>query len=283
MARMPGFMIGAAALLLVSFSVVAGETPALMLATAWEEGADPSGWWLSEKYDGVRGYWDGTRMLSRQGELIAIPASLRAALPKFSLDGELWAGRGRFEATLAVVRDLEPGRDWSTIRYMIFDAPDHAGPFEARMDLVRAWLDAHPSPLIEVVAQTRCTGEEHLRAFLHAVERRGGEGVMLRAAGSPYLAGRSAALRKYKSFDDAEATVIGYNPGKGKYAGAVGSLQVALPNGVQFAVGSGLSDSERLQPPRIGSVITFKHHGWTAQGKPRFPVYWRVRAQPAGP
>lgn len=279
---MPGLrrlMLGTAAMLLLLLSLpgASAEAPALMLATRWDDSADPAGWWMSEKYDGMRGYWDGGRMLTRQGEPIAIPAALRAALPDFPLDGELWAGRGRFEAVLSAARATVPGTDWSALRYMIFDAPGQAAPFEARLATVRAWLDAHPSVLLQVIAQTRCEGRAHLRAFLHEVEQRGGEGVMLRAAGSLHVAGRSGLLRKYKSFEDAEATVLGYNAGTGKFAAVVGSLRVRLANGTEFALGSGLSDEERRMPPPIGSVITFRHQGWTARGKPRFPVFWRVR------
>lgn len=282
MARMPGLMMAVILLSAASCCVAAAEPPALMLATRWEAGADPAGWWMSEKYDGVRGYWDGARMLTRQGEAIAIPETLRADLPGFPLDGELWAGHGHFEATMAAVRDSAPGAEWSAIRYMVFDAPGHGGPFEARMAAVRTWLQEHPSPAIHAVEQILCGDEAQLRGFLRTVERRGGEGVMLRAPASPYVAGRSELLRKVKSFDDTEATVLGYNPGTGKYAGVVGSLQVALPDGTRFAVGSGLSDRERREPPPIGSVITFRHQGWTARGKPRFPVYWRVRELPRG-
>jgi DNA ligase-1 len=280
MARMPGLMI--TVMLLWAASCCAAEPPALMLATRWEAGADPAGWWMSEKYDGVRGYWDGARMLTRQGEAIAIPDALRAALPDFPLDGELWAGHGRFEATMAAVRDRAPGAEWAAIRYMVFDAPGHGGPFEARLAAIEDWLRAHPSALIRAVVQSRCEGEAQLRIFLRDVENRGGEGVMLRAPGSPHVAGRSGFLRKVKSFDDAEATVLGYNPGAGKFVGVVGSLRVALPDGTRFAVGSGLSDHERRNPPPIGSVITFRHQGWTARGLPRFPVYWRVRELPPG-
>jgi DNA ligase-1 len=269
-------------MLLWAASCCAAEPPALMLATRWEAGADPAGWWMSEKYDGVRGYWDGARMLTRQGEAIAIPDALRAALPDFPLDGELWAGHGRFEATMAAVRDRAPGAEWAAIRYMVFDAPGHGGPFEARLAAIEDWLRAHPSALIRAVVQSRCEGEAQLRIFLRDVENRGGEGVMLRAPGSPHVAGRSGFLRKVKSFDDAEATVLGYNPGAGKFVGVVGSLRVALPDGTRFAVGSGLSDHERRNPPPIGSVITFRHQGWTARGLPRFPVYWRVRELPPG-
>jgi DNA ligase-1 len=271
-------------LLLLVLSLVlpcrAADGPALMLATRWQEGLDPTGWWMSEKYDGVRGYWDGARMLTRQGAPIAIPAALRKELPDFSLDGELWAGRGRFQQTVATVRDAVPGPGWSSVRYLVFDAPAHPGAFETRLARIEAWLREHPSAHVRVVEQVRCSGRPHLRHFLAQVERQGGEGVMLRAAGSPYTAGRSDHLRKFKSFDDAEAVVRGYNSGRGKYEGMVGSLIVELPDGMRFSVGSGLSDEQRRAPPPVGSTITFKHHGWTDAGKPRFPVFWRVREAP---
>jgi DNA ligase-1 len=252
-------------------------TPQLMLATVWQPGDDPTGWWLSEKYDGVRGYWDGTRMLSRGGEIIHLPGEFREALPPFPVDGELWAGRGRFSATQATVLDREPGPGWEEIRYLIFDAPEQAGPFAARMQVVERWLAQRPPSPAGLATQTRCTGRAHLEQVLDGIEARGGEGVMLRAAGSPYEPDRSTYLRKYKRFDDTEARVVGYRPGKGKYTGLVGSLKVELPDGTRFAVGSGLSDAERREPPPVGSIITFKHHGWTRHGKPRFPVFWRIR------
>jgi DNA ligase-1 len=274
-------MLRAFTFLLLLFPAVApADAPPLMLATRWDPNVDPTGWWMSEKYDGVRGYWDGARMWTRQGEPIAIPGAFRAVLPEFPLDGELWAGRGGFERTTATVRDRTPGPGWSSIRYMVFDAPSHAGPFEERMAAVEAWLRGHRSPKIEVVVQQRCQGKAHLRAFLREAEQRGGEGVMLRAAGSLHVAGRSDLLRKYKSFDDTEAVVRGYKPGQGKYAGMVGSLQMELPDGKRFAIGAGLTDRERRTPPPIGSLVTFKHQGWTAEGKPRFPVYWRIRELP---
>jgi DNA ligase-1 len=263
--------------LLVAGGHALAEPPRLMLATVWQPGDDPAGWWLSEKYDGVRGYWDGARMLTRGGEVIGLPGEFRAALPPFAVDGELWAGRGRFSATQATVLDREPGPGWEEIRYLIFDAPAQAGPFEARLEVVERWLTQRPPSPIGLATQTRCTGRTHLERVLDAIEAKGGEGVMLRAAGSPYEPDRSTYLRKYKRFDDTEARVVGYRPGKGKYTGLVGSLKVELPDGIRFAVGSGLSDAQRRDPPPIGSTITFKHHGWTRHGKPRFPVFWRIR------
>jgi DNA ligase-1 len=285
---MPGILRATAhvvftVLLCLSSPSTAADAPSLMLATKWDATADPAGWWMSEKYDGIRGYWDGARMWTRQGEPIAVPEALRVALPDFPLDGELWMGRGRFEATASVVRDAAPGPEWEAVRYMVFDAPGVAAPFEARVAAVDAWLREHPSARVVSVAQVRCRGRAHLEAFLRDTERQGGEGVMLRGPASAYVAGRSDQLRKHKSFEDAEATVRGYNPGRGKYAGMVGSLRMELPDGARFSLGSGLSDAERRAPPPIGSIVTFRYQGWTAQGKPRFPVYWRIRERASAP
>lgn len=276
MARMPARLGSFILCLFLCPGTALADAPSLLLALPWSTRDDPAGWWMSEKYDGVRGYWDGRQMWSRQGQQIALPEPLRDGLPAFPLDGELWAGRGQFSRTVSVVRSKQPDAGWEAIRYMVFDVPAFAGPFEKRMQVIRDWLEKHPSGWVRAVEQIRCRDSAHLQEFLRSVESRGGEGVMLRAAGSQYVAGRSPALRKLKSFDDAEAKVTGYRPGKGKYAGAVGSLLLELPNGVQFAAGSGLSDHDRQFPPAIGTWITFRHHGWTRHGKPRFPVYWRV-------
>src|SRR5688500_16239246 len=60
-------------------------------------------WFACEKLDGCRGYWDGGRMFSRSGRVIQIPREWSAALPRMHLDGEFWAGRGKWERTVAAV------------------------------------------------------------------------------------------------------------------------------------------------------------------------------------
>ena len=62
-----------------------------MTATLWDfESMEPKGWYITEKYDVIRFYWDGTQCYSRQGTRINIPASIASQLPPVALDGELW-------------------------------------------------------------------------------------------------------------------------------------------------------------------------------------------------
>lgn len=253
------------------------ETPRLLLANVWNPSLDPTGWWISEKYDGVRAYWDGQKLWTRKGNLIHAPAYFLAELPRdIVLDGELWIGHGKFEETMSIVRSETPDDRWNHVRYMVFDAPQAKGLFEQRMEFLRATVSKE-NRFVTVVAQERCQGAAQLIAERDRIVREGGEGVMLRQPASPYEAGRSPTLLKVKPYDDAEATVIAHEPGKGKYTGKLGALRVRTDDGKEFSIGTGLTDADRNSPPPIGTVITYRFQGLTAKGLPRFPSYFRVR------
>jgi DNA ligase-1 len=66
-------------------------------------------------------------------------------------------------------------------------------------------------------------------------------------------------------------------PGKGKYEGMAGALRVRTPEGVEFALGSGLSDAQRKDPPPLGAWVTYRYRDVTEGGIPRFATFVRVR------
>ena len=252
-------------------------SPRLMLARTFADGMDPTNWWVSEKLDGVRGFWTGKTLVTRSGHRIAHPAWFTESFPDFPLDGELWIGRGRFHETSGIVRKTVGDADWNTVRYGVFDAPcDHLG-FEARLEKARRWFKLHPSSHVLIIAQERCEGRKDLQRRLAETEARGGEGLMLRRPGSPYTVGRSSDLLKVKSFQDAEAKVIGHVGGTGKYRGKMGAIRVEMENGVRFAIGTGFSDKDRENPPPIGSTVTFRYRELNPSGIPRFASFMRIR------
>ena len=253
------------------------HAPHLLLANVWNPSIDPTGWWISEKYDGVRAYWDGQKLWTRKGNLIHAPDYFLAELPRdVVLDGELWIGHGKFEETTSIVRSETPDDRWKQIRYMVFDAPQAKGLFEERMEFLRATLSKQ-NAFVTIVAQNRCQGPTQLMAERDRIVREGGEGLMLRQPASAYEAGRSSTLLKVKPYEDAEATVIAHEPGKGKFAGKLGALRVRTDDGREFSIGTGLTDADRDSPPPVGTVITYRFQGLTAKGLPRFPSYFRIR------
>lgn len=270
------------ALLLLTHSASAEPkaeaTPALLLANVWTPSVDPSGWWMSEKYDGVRGFWDGKNLRTRNGNPIYAPDYFLAELPAgIALDGELWLGRGKFEETSSTVLSDKPDERWKQVRFMVFDAPKAGGTFEERVKFIASTLPAK-NAFVKPVIHERCKNAAHLIAERDRIVALGGEGLMLRKPESAYEAGRSPTLLKVKPADDAEAKVIAHLPGKGKYEGKLGSLRVRSEDGREFSIGAGITDAQRETPPPIGSVITYRHRGLTAKGLPRFPSFLRIRS-----
>jgi DNA ligase 1 len=268
---------GAAAAKTTAAGKPAQEGPPILLANPWDNDQDLTGWWMSEKLDGVRAYWDGKEFISRLGNRYHAPAWFVAGLPEVPLDGELWGGRKRFQRTISVVRRQDRSDHWKEISFVVFDAPAVDAPFEDRIAFCRARIEERRPPYAVYHPHERCTGVDHLRAELRRVEALGGEGLMLRRPGSRYEVGRSASLLKVKSFFDAEARVVEHLPGAGRHKGRLGALLVELADGTRFSVGTGFSDRERREPPPVGAVITFRYQELSEAGVPRFPSYVCVR------
>jgi DNA ligase 1 len=265
-------------IILQPFSVVRADTkPELMLADMYRQGIDISQYRVSEKLDGVRARWDGTHLISRGGNVFAAPEWFTKGFPAIPLDGELWMGRGRYEEVSSIVRTQQPHDGWRNVRLMIFDLPAHGGTFDQRVIAMNRVMVESDSPYLAVIEQQHVGSEEDLLKWLHTVIQQGGEGLILHRETAYYASGRSQDLLKFKLFTDAEATVIGYRPGKGQFAGQTGSLIVRTDQGVTFSIGSGLSHEQRRRPPPIQSRVTFRHQGLTKNGIPRFPVFLRIR------
>jgi DNA ligase-1 len=257
--------------------VAFGGKPALMLASRYHQDIDVGDYWVSEKLDGVRARWDGENLVSRGGYHFAAPSWFTEEFPPEPLDGELWIGRGGYEEVSAVVRKMTPHDGWKQVRLMVFDLPLNKGRFTQRLQSMRHLVEQSASPYLAMIRQYRVADNGELMQQLQSVVEDGGEGLMLHRATALYRNGRSDDLLKLKQFSDAEATVIGYRPGKGKFAGMTGSLKVRSDDGVVFFVGSGLTMQQRADPPPISSRITYRYQGFTKRGVPRFAVFLRVR------
>ena len=255
----------------------AAAAPALPLPAVWADGLDPAPYLVSEKYDGVRGVWDGTTLRFRSGRVVPAPDWFTARLPRVALDGELWLGRGRFDELSGLVRSAVPvDAEWRRVRYMVFELPGAGGSFAQRAQRIDAIVRQSASPQLVAVEQAPVADRQALRRRLAATLAQGGEGLVLHLAAAPYATGRSDVMMKLKPSLDAEATVVAHHPGRGEYEGLLGALEVRTPEGRQFLIGSGLSDALRRAPPPPGRVITYRYRDLTGTGTPRFASFLRV-------
>jgi DNA ligase 1 len=254
------------------------SAPGVSLANVWRGDSDPSGYWVSEKLDGVRGYWDGKQLLTKGGTVINAPAWFTAGWPDHPLDGELWAGRGKFTEAVSTVRSqMRDDAAWKRMHYMLFDLPGHPGPFEARLVALKIVVEGIHQPWVQMIPQAPAHSAADIKRRMNQVVKAGGEGLMLHKGDAPYRSGRSDDLLKVKPYLDAEAKVIALLPGKGKYEGMLGALQVETETGRRFKLGTGFTDQDRRNPPPLGAWVTYRYRDITSSGLPRFASYLRVR------
>jgi len=256
----------------------ADPAPPLLLANVLQNQTDVSQYWVSEKLDGARAIWNGKALRFRSGRSVPAPAWFTANFPAQPLDGELWLERGGFDRLSAIVRKQQPVDDeWRQVRYMIFELPDASGSFTERIARMQEIVATVQIPWLRMVEQFRVRDRAELQHRLSAVLQNRGEGLMLHLAEAPYATGRSDVLLKLKPWLDAEATVIGHLPGRGKYQGMLGALRLETPDGRRFRLGTGFSDALRRDPPVIGTLITYRYRELNQNGLPRFASYLRVR------
>jgi len=254
------------------------QSPPIQLATQFREDINVKEYYVSEKLDGIRGYWNGSQLLSKQGNPFTAPEWFTESFPHQPLDGELWIGREQFEAVSSVVRTQDnTNAEWKKIKFMIFDLPSSQQPFHERVATMQKIVAQSKSPYLKVIEQKKVDNNKALQQLLDDIVKMKGEGLMLHHQDALYQVKRNRDLMKLKKFEDAEATVIAHLPGKGKFEGMLGSILVETETGVRFKIGSGFSDQERQNPPPIGSTITYKFTGKTSNNIPRFASFMRIR------
>jgi DNA ligase 1 len=263
--------------LLIPCPVFAKGSP-ILLAQDFKPDMDVSLYLISEKLDGVRALWDGKSLKFRSGQAIAAPGWFIAKLPATPLDGELWLGRGKFDLLSGMVRRQQPiDAEWQQVKYMVFELPSGDGTFAQRSQKLQTLVKQTNWPQLQWIEQFRIADEKALQAKLKQITSQGGEGLMLHLADAPITQGRSAVLLKLKLVSDAEGIVTAHIPGKGKFAGMLGALQIKTEDGHSVKIGTGFSDAQRKNPPPIGSTITYTYRDKTPSGKPRFASFLRER------
>jgi len=269
-----------------------------------------------------------TGLWSRYGKAIWAPKWFLDALPNFPLDGELFTSRGEFQRIVSITKKDNPiDSEWEAIKYMVFDSPTYQqvlipgrindaiwvegkitgnelGLYE-KIDLkVSKFGDSQPTfedtyaalarhdfkGIINLVEQTPVDAIEQLDGYLTWILNQGGEGIILRNRMFVWEPYRTVHMLKMKPFKDSEARIIGYDYGRGKYQGMMGSLEMLWenPDGktVTFEL-SGFTDSERqLKPDTVGfkmvhfninDIITFRYRELTKDGKPKEARFLRKR------
>lgn len=237
------------------------------------QGQNVSGWLMSEKLDGIRGYWDGKKLYTKNQKEIFAPEWFTKSFPPFPLDGELYTKRNDFENIQSIVLDIVPSEKWDSITYNIFEVPSQNEDFKNRLEKAKEWFGKYPTKHVKIIEQLVCKDEKDLNDFLSRVVNLKGEGVIVKDGSKEYNIGRSNFVLKVKTFYDMEGELVGYNYEKNVFK----SFKLKLENGIMFDLGGGIDLAMKKNLPKIGEKITFKFYGFTKYGKPKFASFFRIR------
>lgn len=248
-----------------------------MLAEKYDGSQNIDNWFVSEKLDGIRAIWNGSNLRSRNGNIFHPPKYFIETFPKdLFLDGELFLERGKFSETVSIVKKQYSHDGWDKIKFLVFDAPGLKAQFKDRLCIIEASLGEANKKYIELHHHEVLKDKEELDKRLREVISKKGEGLIVRDPDSFYENRRSKSMLKVKEFHDAEATVLAHLKGTGRLCNTIGSLLVVNDDGVEFKIGSGFTDKERRNMPKIGSRVTYRYFELSKDKVPRFPTFLRV-------
>jgi len=253
--------------------------------------------YIQPKLDGVRCLFTKDGAFSRAGKKFMNLAHIEVKLipffkqqPDVVLDGELYNHelKNDFEKIISLVRKQKPTADdrleaKQLVQFHMYDYFDGVlyDSYKTRMqklvcsDLYGKEIKYVPSKLVDTYSYARLLHEEFLED--------GYEGSIVRLDGL-YKHGRSYDLMKFKDFSDAEATITGYEEGKGKRQGTLGKFLMTDDEGIQFGCPPGkgytykdLSKMLLNIHDYIGQRATFTYFQRTQAGSYRHPLFKTLR------
>jgi DNA ligase-1 len=247
-------------------AAVKSTAPPLLLAHSWENDVDVTGWWMSEKLDGVRAYWNGEAFVSRLGNVYHAPPGSLARLPATRSTASCGAGGRSSRHDQRRAQRQDQGQAWKQVRFVVFDAPEHAAPFEERLAqlLKKAFPPGkhpHASTSLDAGALRLARPPAGGARPRRGPRRRGAHDAK---PGSKYVAGRSATLLKVKSLLRRRGARHRRTcAGTGKHKGRLGALSCELPDGTKLLRRDRLLRPRARGPPPDRRVITFRYQELT--------------------
>ena len=251
---------------------------------------------VQPKLDGVRCLFTKDGAYSRTGKQFKNVDHLQNDLqdffekfPEIVLDGELYNHdlKHDFEKIISLVRKQKPTeQDRSEasdlVQFHVYDVIAEPNfTYEFRYNMLRLQLPIVTSMTLVKNTLVESYDEAEMLHKVHLAQ--GYEGSILRL-NEPYEQKRSYNLQKFKDFHDAEATIVGYEAGKGKREGTLGKFFMMDNEGVRFGCPPGkgftykdLADIQNNIHDYIGETATFTYFERTKAGSYRHPFYKCIR------
>lgn len=243
-----------------------------MLATNFDEKTDYKGWFLSEKLDGYRCFWDTKNFKSRNGNIFHLPQKIKTQMPKnIHLDGEIYIDKYSFEKLSILKKNVINEKECENMKFYLFDLPKVKCEYKDKINKMKMISQQYPY-FIRYVEQIPMKNNKKIKNVFRKYIENDCEGVILRNPSSIYTKGRSKNLVKLKPMIDDEATIVGYNLNENN---DLKSFKCKYKNNIINVYGLSQQLKKNYKRHKINDKITFQYSGLSNSGIPKYPRYKR--------
>lgn len=245
---------------------------------------------VSEKLDGVRGFWDGKRLYSKNENLYYPPDDFVKNFPPFAIDGELYCD-AEFED---IISDVKKSK-FQCVKLYVFEVPNQKGNLEQRLQVLKDYLKIYPNDNIKIIPQLNFKNKDEFFKYFDDITKNGAEGVVLHKKDTDFDTKKGDNIIKFKKYFDDECVITKINYTKNLLKNYeckwdIKNAQKALKTKKQkelfnskkneqyiIKIGSGFNKDHRENPLSIGTKITIKYYKISKNLKPIHAVFIRVR------
>jgi DNA ligase-1 len=257
--------------------------------------------YIQPKLDGVRCIITKDGAFSRTGKEFKNVEYIKTHLnnfffdrfPDVILDGELYNHdlKDDFEKIISLVRKTKPTKEhkreaMDLVQFHCYDIIPHNGMPRCTYEFRKGFLhwELPQSDCVHLISTAYILNDRDAGLHHRANLKGGYEGSIYRSIGGYYKGTRSWDLMKFKDFEDSEATIIGYEEGKGKREGTLGKFVMEDSQGIQFGCppGKGYNYEDMTEMlddihSYLGKIATFTYFGRTKANSYRHPLFKSLR------
>ena len=270
-----------------------------MLAHKYNEDKADYPAFIQPKLDGVRCLFTAKGAFSRANNRFMNVEHIEQALkpffaknPTFILDGELYNHglKDDFEKIISLVKKKKPtdqdkAEAAELVQYHMYDVASMTiGTYTDRYLFLLAEKSFKNKSCLQIIDNNLVLDFDDAVIMHKKNLKLGYEGSMYRTPSGKYKGTRSWDLMKFKDFHDDEATIVGYEIGKGKREGTLGKFIMQDDEGVEFGCPPGkgynyndLSNMLLNIHDYIGQRATFTYFQRTNAGSYRHPLFKCLR------
>lgn len=248
------------------------------------KGIDIRDYYISEYIDGMSAIWTGKELYNNHKIKYDIDEKFFKNFPPFEIRGLLYCGTDYYDTFNDVML-----KKFKCTKLYVYDVPSEGGDLKERLQILRNYLNKHPTPNITFVEQHEFENEKDFIDFFNTTTINGSEGVYMHKKNTAYSVSKQEKIIKLRKFykDNCIITKVNIENNKlvnyqcswkkdnAKRVNESDNEQVENNETIEINIGQGFTIEHMQNPLKVGDKIAFKYYKLNKQNIPIHCVFLR--------